>query len=308
MQRTYGSLTEAAIGVLMRDVVSRLADHVQRKRFSFKAKHKGIKDDGKIDWVTDIDVQVQGVMKRLLLERFPTFGIIAEEGGLSIPAKKPTETLRFTGDPIDGTRAFVHYHSGGISVMLALMDGDHVIAVCIEDVMTKEVYYFRPGSKKTHHLSPNNKPRLLNKIPRNLPLIDQYVLIRDPVEEHDEVTRRLLQLRPHPLFKKHHTAEGSIGLSMARLWKGEVGAAILRPGKQTPWDTCPVIGLANRLGFRFLAITPVSLSDSTPALIFQTMKTVQHTYRTGTDMLVIHENHLPELAAWCASEGLRIES
>lgn len=308
MRKTYGNLTEAAIGVLIREIVARMMKMVRTERFNFVPTIKGYRDSGKPDWVTDIDPKVQKAMTRLIQEYLPTCGIIGEEDGLSIPAKAPTLHLCTAGDPIDGTRAFVFKHSGGISVMLALASDDKIICVCIGDVMTDEMYYFRPGSKKTHHLDPRSASRLLNKIPRDLSLKEQYVLLRDPAELHNKTTQRLLHHEPDKkLFKSNHTAEGSIGLSMARLWKGEVGAAILQAGKQTPWDSWPVIGITERLGFCFFAINPATSIVHCDSLTQTRLLVSKEVYRTNTDILVIHESHVPELTAWCIQQGFEIK-
>jgi len=57
------------------------------------------------------------------------------------------------------------------------------------------------------------------------------------------------------MFRDMEVARGSIGTGMARLWKGEVGAVALRHGHETPWDMCPIVGISQRLGFRFLRVT-----------------------------------------------------
>lgn len=306
MSKQYGNLTESAIGILMREIVSRVMQFVRQSRHSFEEEQKGIKPDGGIDWVTNIDKNAQDYTIRLLKENFPTYGIVAEEKGLSVSSKNPTRHLWFSFDPIDGTRAFVHHHSQGISVMLALMDDDRVIAVCIGDIMTGEMYYFRPGSDQTHHLDSQSKARLLNTLPRDLPLSKQYLLLRDPSELHSESTRRILQIKPHPLFKKYSSTEGSIGLSMSRLWKGEVGGAILRAGKQNPWDICPVLGLTKRLGFVFFSIVSFPEDKDGCVHLIQThLKAYRTAFHINTDILVIHENAIPELAAWCEIEGIQ---
>ena len=309
MSRKYGNLTESAIGIVMRDIVSRVASFVRKSRHTFEAEHKGIKPDGRVDWVTNIDKEAQAMAIRLLQENMPTIGIVAEEQkGIAIPSKAPTKSLWFSLDPIDGTRAFVHHFSFGISVMLALMDDDQVIAVCICDIMTEEMYYFRPGSEKTHHLDAKSGQRLLNELPRDIPLSEQYLLIRDPVEVHNDMTRRLLQIKPHPLFKKYESTSGSIGLSMTRLWKGEVGGAILRAGDQNPWDICPVIGLMERLGFVFFSIFSFPEDkDGRVYLATTHLDASRSVFTTNTDILVIHENNIPELAEWCATEGIVFE-
>ena len=51
--------------------------------------------------------------------------------------------------------------------------------------------------------------------------------------------------------KSYEVEGGSIGIWLARLWKREVGAALLLPGVETPWDTAPIFGISKTLGYRF---------------------------------------------------------
>jgi fructose-1,6-bisphosphatase/inositol monophosphatase family enzyme len=290
----------------MRDIVSRVASFVRKSRHTFEAEHKGIKPDGRIDWVTNIDKEAQRMAIRLLQENMPSIGIVAEEqNGIAIPSKEPTKSLWFSLDPIDGTRAFVHRFSFGISVMLALMDEDKVIAVCICDIMTEEMYYYRPDSENTHHFDAKSGQRLLNELPRDIPLSQQYLLIRDPVEVYNDMTRRLLQIKPHPLFRRYESTSGSIGLSMTRLWKGEVGGAILRAGDQNPWDVCPIIGLMERLGFVYFKIIP-NQEEHNLCLSQIHLIASRSIFTIDCDMLVIHKSNILELTRWCIEEGICI--
>ena len=185
------------------------------------------------------------------------------------------------------------------------MHDKDVIGVAIGDVMTGEIYYYRPGSKNTHRLDVHqDEYGQILKVETERPLLDQYVLLRDPVEKHSLLSQKLLQLGPNPLFDSHELTGGSIGISMARLWKGEVGAAILRPGNVTPWDMCPVIGISKRLGYKFYGIT-----GGNPATCVQNFhpfefEAKQHTYQNDFEMLVIHDSRVPELEAWCKKEGI----
>lgn len=301
------SLTGAAVGSLMKDAVRRVIASIHASRFDFLAETKGTKSDGGTDWVTNADKQAQSIYVKLLREWFPTFGIIAEEDNLSIPCTHPILNVWFTVDPLDGTSAFVRGQSHGIGTMLSLMVNNEVVAVCVGDILTGEIYSYRPDSDQTHRIDRNGLAKQL-EIDRKRPLLDQYILLRDPVEDHDPITRFILQRRPHPIFKSHEITGGSIGISMARLWKGEVGAAMLRPGFQTPWDTCPVIGISQRLGFLFYACSTLSQpANNVPLFELQKMSPMKSTFKTDSDILIVHETRIPELMNWCDSEGLFFE-
>jgi hypothetical protein len=91
-------------------------------------------------------------------------------------------------------------------------------------------------------------------------------------------------------FKGIEVESGSIGISMARLWKGEVGAVALLPAMETPWDSAPVIGISKKLGFVFLRATEGGkLERYEPRVSAET-------YRRHEAALVVHEVRLGELA------------
>ena len=94
------------------------------------------------------------------------------------------------------------------------------------------------------------------------------------------------------LFKKYQVGSGGIGISMARLWKGEVGGIVLSPNNDTPWDLNPVVGISKQMGFKFI---PMLDDDSIhqelmPALITTT--------RRSYELLVIHKSRFDEFIRW----------
>ncbi len=286
----------------MRDGVERAIRLIRNKRFTFELTQKGTRQDGRPDWVTNADVEAQEMYTRLLRGRFPHFGIVGEEAELHVKCTHPTENFWFSVDPLDGTSAYKRAQSHGIATMIALMRDHEVIAVAVGDVMTGEIYYYRPESDKTHRLDIHQheyEQRLVIYPERTLK--DQHVLLRDPVELHSDAARRLIQIQPHKLFHSHEITGGSIGLSMARLWKGEVGATILRPGIQHPWDICPVIGMTKRLGFKFFSIIPDASSDKLSPVF---LTPVSYSFPIVYDTLVIHESRIAEVESWCKKEGL----
>lgn len=307
MPHSYGELNGALIGATMRDCVVRATRLIRDKRFTFKPKQKGVKADGRPDWVTDADEDAQEIYTKVLRERFPQFGIVGEEEGLRIECTHPTDDFWFSVDPLDGTSAYNRYQSHGIGTMIALMHGKKVIAVAIGDILTGEIYYYRPDSRKTHRLDvhQNTFDQRLWINPKRT-LREQYILLRDPVEKHMDAAKHLVQLQPHPLFYSHEITGGSIGISMARLWKGEVGAAILRPGKQTPWDSCPVLGITKRLGFVFFDLNPLGITPDAPTLRQAHPIPQKNIYTTNVDTLVIHKSRINELTEWCARASLTI--
>lgn len=308
MSDIYGDLNASHIGATMREGVERAIRLIRNKRFTFELTQKGTKKDGRPDWVTDADIEAQEMYTRLLRGRFPLFGILGEEAGLHVACTHPTENFWFSVDPLDGTSAYKRIQSHGIATMIALMHNHKVIAVAMGDVMTGEIYYYRPESEKTHRLDVHQHEykQLLSIDPERV-LEDQFVLLRDPVEWHSETTRRLVNMLSQKLFCSYEITGGSIGLSMARLWKGEVGAAILRPGTQNPWDICPVIGMTERLGFVFFSIPNKILLDGGTKLSLTRLLPSAFPFTFQNDMLIIHESRIQELETWCQCVGFTLE-
>jgi histidinol-phosphatase len=65
----------------------------------FNVRHKS---DG--SYVTDADLAVETLLRRLIEERYPTHGILGEE----FPPRLPHAEYQWILDPIDGTEDFVH--------------------------------------------------------------------------------------------------------------------------------------------------------------------------------------------------------
>src|SRR5262249_30723561 len=80
----------------------------------------------------------------------------------------------------------------------------------------------------------------------------------------------------------------SIGIWLARLWKREVGAALLLPGIETPWDTAPIIGISRVLGYRFYRPTPSGWTSYEPVI-------GERILHRDHDLLILHERDASSL-------------
>ena len=129
--------------------------------------------------------------------------------------------------------------------MIAMVQEGQVVSAYVGDVNTQEIYGFRPGSMNVHRITEFETAERLAYVKG--PLRAQTLLLRDPPEVYSEISRRLL-----PFFKSYEIEGGSIGISLARLWKREVAGVLLPPGGETPWDSTPIKGISKRLGYLFL--------------------------------------------------------
>lgn len=279
------------VGMAMKEMVRRAMVHIHKYRFKFETYEKpGQK--GRMDFCTTADKEAQRSYLKVIRENFPGVGVIAEEDNLSIPCTLCGYELYISVDPLDGTRAFKRFQSSGIGTMVAFIDKKTIVAACVGDVLSEDIYYYRPGSKKTHRLWKLEKACKL-EIDTRRPLSSQYVLLRSPVAKHSSFAQTLLTVDRGSLFRTHEIARGSIGSSMARLWKGEVSGAILSAGSEHPWDYLPILGLCQQLGFVFLDIDTEhkKLTLRKPTVSLKAMV-------NPFERLVVHRSRLQELTRW----------
>lgn len=244
---SFLNLSDAAVGIILKELVRRALVTIRGQRFSFEEEKKhGY--GGELDDVrTSADTESQKVYAKSLRECFPGVGLIGEEENLSEPCSLEGVDAYFTIDPLDGTKAYIRRQSHGTATMIALVVEGEVVSAWIGDVNTLEVYGFRPGSEKVHRISEFEVSRPLHDMPRQLDLAESYLLLRTPLASSPESVIALGRY-----FKKNHSDGGSIGAWMARLWKGEFSCAVMAPNHQTPWDDTPIIGISQKLGFTFL--------------------------------------------------------
>lgn len=285
----YGELNGHSIGIILKELVRRAIVTIRAERFSFGRTVKMGQTGQMDDLVTSADQCAQTLYLRGLQECFPGWGIMAEEDDCKVVCTHPSG-LRITVDPLDGTKAFGRRQSHGVGTMIALIQGDEVIAAYVGDVNTLEIYGFRPGSDKVHRISDFEANENLVINPERL-LSDQSVLMRNRPEEYSATMQALVR---HPKndghFKDMQITDGSIGISMARLWKGEVGAMVFEPKKITPWDDSPLIGISQKMGFVWVKIDP-----TTGALSVLRPRLVDTVYHREYEVLVVHQSRLQEL-------------
>ncbi len=255
-----------------------------------KRAYDGIKEDV----VTSGDLKAQQMYIRELRKRFPTFGIIAEEKELDIPCTDSKHDIWFTVDPVDGTKSYALNTSQGVTTMLGLVCDGKVIATYIGDINTEEIYGFAKGTRDVGTRLRFGK-RLLLKPDIKRPLKKQYVVLKDLPTAYPEIVQRMVDLTDSGLFKNAEVAAGSIGAVFAKVWKGEVGAVIVRPHFETPWDLIAPLGLSKQLGLCFLHVGE-TIEEFDPVLI---RKITHDPYCT----LVTHLHHLPEIRTWIKKYG-----
>lgn len=278
-----GFINGHAVGRILKEAVRRACVAIRNERDTFEAQSKQHYSGTMEDVVTSADLKAQEIYARTFRECFPDCGVIAEERGLIIEPKNGC-TAYFTVDPLDGTKAYVRRQSHGISTMVALVDCGRVIAAYIGDVNAEEVYGFRPDSDSVHRMTRLDTFERLNDVgaPKK-GLFGAAALLREPIEDYAPETQALIKR-----FRTYEVMGSSIGTWAARLWKGEVGALLLNPGYQTPWDDTPVIGISRQLHFEYLRFENGSWAAYEP-------EPRTATTRREHDVLVVHRDCLKAL-------------
>ncbi len=240
-----GQVNGHIVGRVVKEAVRRAMVIAKLERAVFEATTKLGYDGGMNDVFTSADTKAQAIYLRTFSECFPNAGVIGEEDKLWVKPKNGCRAY-FTVDPIDGTRAYIRRQSHGIATMVALVLDGTVISAYIGDIMADEVYGYRPDSKRVYRISRLDNLEEL-EAPEPADMSQLYVMLRDPPEEYGNHARSLL---PH--FKNYEIMGSSIGTWAARLWKREVGALLMPEGNETPWDSTPVIGISQALGYVFM--------------------------------------------------------
>jgi myo-inositol-1(or 4)-monophosphatase len=112
-------------------------------RAGFGAEH-AITYKGEVDLVTEIDEEAERVIRGELLGAFPTYGMLAEEGG-KLAGK---EDARWIVDPLDGTTNYAH----GLSIFcvsIALERAGEVVLGVVHDPMGEETFVAQRGRGAT---------------------------------------------------------------------------------------------------------------------------------------------------------------
>jgi fructose-1,6-bisphosphatase/inositol monophosphatase family enzyme len=257
--------------------------------------------------VTSADKKAQKMYLEFLKNNFPLFGIIAEEDDLFTKAEAQFDPntghahyYYFSIDPLDGTKAFKRKQSTGFSTMLALIHECpevgicKVIAACIGDPMTNEVFYTRVDSGRVHQLDNYSRDRQIISISKQNPT-ELYILLRDNPRAYSLLSRKLADgYGKHHFFKDYEIQGGSIGLSFAMLWKGQYGGLLLKEGPATVWDTAPIIGISENLGF-----VPMRYSKKFKRFYKSEFTMIAERKNIEqSETLIIHRNLVPRLRSW----------
>lgn len=116
---------------------ARRAGEVLREGFG---THHRVRYKGEVDIVTETDERSEEVIREALLGAYPSYGMLAEEGGESAGE----DDARWIVDPLDGTTNYAH----GLpifAVSIALEKAGEVVAGVVHDPMRRETFVAERG-------------------------------------------------------------------------------------------------------------------------------------------------------------------
>ncbi|MBF0455025.1 MAG: inositol monophosphatase [Magnetococcales bacterium] len=117
-----------------RSVAKRLLDRFQH-HYELSVQHKGLND-----LVTEADVETEKEIIQQLKTSYPSYQVLAEESGGSIPPRGFCWII----DPIDGTNNFIH-GLPHFSISIALAENGVVIGGLVFDPMRNEMFVGENG-------------------------------------------------------------------------------------------------------------------------------------------------------------------
>ncbi len=283
--KNYPELNGHSTGIILKELVRRAIQIARREMMTFEVTGKMGYGGDMDDVFTNADKLAQEVYVKSLQECFPGIGIIGEEDALVVTAMEGVNAY-FTIDPIDGTKAYIRRQSHGIGSMIALVINDEIVSAYIGDVSSREIFGYRPDSNSVWRITDLEVFEKLKEPLVDITLGQLHLLMRDRESKYSEVSRLTMDA-----FKGISIDGGSIGTWAARLWKGEVGALLLHPSWETPWDSNPVVGISQKLGYAFLR--PVD-EDGCRWEIYEA-RPCSEKYRREHDTLIIHKNYVKQL-------------
>ncbi len=271
-------------------MVTRVLKTVKNQIISFRTwletfdKQNDYKDD---DVVTTADYEAQQLYTSMIGDVRSDAGIVAEEHWLR---KDPCnqDTLLYTIDPVDGTKALVRKQSDGIGTLLWVVDTakNQIVAAYVGDIMTEEIYYYHPGTSDVYRMNlydSDIKTQLLYQ-----PRIKKRIQMLDDIRHFPVWLQNATESTGY--WDSIWITNGSIGTNMARLWKGEVDAVLLKAWRVQPRDRVPCAGISDVMWYTNIHISkdnhmkPVDMDKS------WSLEAIVAPYQ-----LIIHKNELADV-------------
>lgn len=267
-------------------MVTRVLKEVKNQIDSFTVfdKENEYKDG---DLVTTADYAAQQLYTTMIWDFTTDAGILAEEEWLyKLP--KNWENILYTIDPVDGTKALVRRQSDGIGTLMGVVDTEQnkIVWWYVWDVMTGEIYYSHPDSDRvyrTHidtwstHIPLLYQPRTVKRI-QMLDDIRHFPKWLQDATESDWYWQSLW------------ITNGSIWTNMARLWKGEVDAVLLKAWITQPRDRVPCAWISDAMWYTTIQIDKDNTMNPLDIDKSRELKAMKVPYQ-----LIVHQKELADV-------------
>lgn len=279
----FGALNEHCVAIIFKELLRRSMTEIRKRRFNFNVYEKTL-DSGKKDIFTNADIEAEKVIVRSLKECFPCFDIISEEDkDKKYLVSKNNRWI--TVDPLCGTKNFSKRSSVGIATNISMMINDKIVSAYIGNVTTQEIFGYRPQSKTVYRISEFETYEKLDK-PKTKALNECPLLIRETLNKFSDETKPVINALTNDIFETYLIDSGSLSLSIVKLWTGEVGAILIPPRTETPWDLLPILGICQKLGFVYLRLP--ELTEWEPPIT----KTI---FKRDFPVILVHKDKVDDL-------------
>jgi len=277
----FGDLNENSVAIVLKELIRRSIIEIRKKRSNFTV-YKKVIDPGKESIFTDADLEAEKVILRSLRECFPNFDIISEEDEKRAYLYSKNKHW-ITVDPLCGTKNFSNRSSGGIATTISMVINNIIVSSYIGNVLTQEIFGYRYKSANVYRIREFETYEKIKSEAKDLK--ECPLLIRGTFNDFPENTEPMINAMVDA-FDKYIIDSGSLSLSAVKLWVGEVGAILLKPRTETPWDLAPVLGICQKLGFVYLKLPRL---DEWKPLI------TKEIFKRDFPVLIIHEDNIESL-------------
>ena len=181
---------------------------------------------GRIDLVTEYDRRSEELLLRLIRERYPHHGILAEESGAHAAGGSGSGSARWICDPLDGTTNYAHNYPF-FCVSVAVEVEGAVTAGAVYDPVRDEMFSAAAGEGATR----NGRPVHVTRVER----LDEALLVTGfPYDVRESPERHLPLFKDFLLQAQGVRRDGSAALNLAYVAMGRFDG--MWEGNLSAWD------------------------------------------------------------------------
>lgn len=167
------------------------------------------------DFATQLDIECEDVIKKILLEHFPDIPIVAEESGLTKQkgTNKKSSSFWYV-DPLDGTKAFFNGNIAFTTISISLASSKGAKIAVIYNPFTDTLYTAStssPAQINGHDIIQSNS---------ELPLKDSKIILDFSSRLPDKLQQSLLLLELEKKFNRIFRYEGSVAQHLCLIGSG----------------------------------------------------------------------------------------